>query len=234
MSAVYAILVRHGDYLQQTDTPSAHQPHPLSALGCEQATQAATQLAQWLDQENWRLCPQLHSSTLLRAWQTASLMQKQLALLGHRTTVQQYDALCERSVGALANLSSAEIARTLAQDPRCPTLPPNWKSDAHFRLPVPGAESLQQAGARVAQHLRETMRAVLQQHGENHVQVFVGHGASIRHAAQALGVLHPGDIPKLSMHHASLICLKWSPASDRWSHHRGDWKIRPGHESVTD
>lgn len=234
MSTLYALIARHGDYHQQADAPSAHQPHPLSELGCSQARQAGADLSTWIAQENWTLATEIHSSSLLRAWQTACLIQDQLATLGHAHSVDGFDALCERSVGALANLTRQQIASVLAQDPRCAALPSDWKAQADFRLPVPGAESLTQAGQRVAQHIRARMCALHEAAGDANAQLFVGHGAALRHAAHALGVLSAQQIPRLSMHHASMVCLQWTPQTDTWQHYRGDWKVRANGEANTD
>ena len=234
MSALYALIARHGDYHQQAQAPSAHQPHPLSQRGCAQASQAGTTLATWIEQQGWTLADEIHSSSLLRAWQTACLMRDQLGQLGHSHNVRQFDALCERSVGALANLTAEQIASVLARDPRYQPLPADWKAQPDFCLPVPGAESLAQAGQRVAQHIRTRMRTLHEEQGRANAQLFVGHGAALRHAAQALGVLSAQQVAGLSMHHASMVCLKWSPQSDSWQHHCGEWKVRKRKESHAD
>ena len=231
MSALYALIVRHADYHQQALTPSAHQPHPLSERGCAQARQAGGALAAELEQQGWTLAEEIHSSSLLRAWQTACLMRDQL---GHSHSVRQFDALCERSVGALANLTAEQIADVVAQDPRCQPLPADWKAQADFCLPVPGAESLAQAGQRVAQHIRTRMRTLHEDQDRANAQLFVGHGAALRHAAHALGVLSAQQVAGLSMHHAGMVCLKWSPQSDTWQHHCGDWKVRTRNHCHTD
>ena len=41
MSGLIAVFIRHGDYQQLPDTPSAHQPFPLTQAGEKQAQQAA-------------------------------------------------------------------------------------------------------------------------------------------------------------------------------------------------
>ncbi len=234
MSTLYALIARHADYHQHADAPSAHQPHPLSRRGRTQATQAGATLDAWIAQEGWTLAREIHCSSLLRAWQTACLIRDQLGTLGRTHNVSEFDALCERSVGALANLTRQQIDNVLAQDPRCPPLPADWKARADFRLPVPGAESLAQAGQRVAEHIRTRMRTLHEQSGHENAQLFVGHGAALRHAAHSLGVLSARQIPRLSMHHASMVCLKWTPQTDTWQHHRGDWKVRPDGDAHTD
>ena len=44
MPRLIAALIRHGDYRQLPDTPSAHQPFPLTDLGEHQAREAAAAL----------------------------------------------------------------------------------------------------------------------------------------------------------------------------------------------
>lgn len=234
MSRLYAVLVRHGEYQQQNGAPSAHQPHPLTTRGEAQARQTGRELATWLQEEQWVLAPEIHCSTLLRAWQTADLMREPLSAQGYDAKLREFDALCERSVGALANLEAEQIAAVVARDPRYAPLPANWKSQADYRLPVPGAESLIQAGARVAAHIRQQMQALHSQGYEQCLQVFVGHGAAFRHAACELGVLKPADVPALSMFHAGAVCLAWQTDRDSWQHYRGEWKCRNRNESITD
>ena len=56
-------------------------------------------------------------------------------------------------------------------------------------------------------------------------RIFVGHGASIRHAAHHIGILDLEDIRRLSMHHARPVVLKRSK-NGTWHHHSGSWKER--------
>ena len=96
------------------------------------------------------IAPVIDCSTMLRAWRTARLLSEGLDGAFH---VECFDALAERGVGAAANLSVDEIVTLVEQDPRFDPLPAGWKSDSHFRLPFQGAESLIEAGDRVAAHL---------------------------------------------------------------------------------
>ncbi|MEO1115690.1 MAG: histidine phosphatase family protein, partial [Pseudomonadota bacterium] len=123
-----------------------------------------------------------------------------------------------------ANLTIAEIEDILDQDPRYVRPPQNWKSDSHYKLPAQGAESLMEAGARVAQCLVSHMNR-LAGAPEANARIFVGHGASLRHAAHHLGVLGLEDIRRLSMHHARPVVLKRTQQGT-WHHHSGSWKER--------
>lgn len=226
-----AALIRHGDYHQLADTPSAHQPFPLTERGEAQAAEAGRTLAQTLAAEGWRLAETIDASRLLRAWQTAEGLKAALSSAGvpcaAAPRVESFSALAERGLGCAANLSAAQIAEVVAADPRCGELPADWKSNSHFRLPLPGAESLMEAGERVAEHLESRMAALSAQAGQDTLKVFVGHGASFRHAAHRLGVLAFDDIARLSMYHAAPVYLG-RDAHGRWHHVGGRWKVRGG------
>lgn len=227
MPRLIVALIRHGDYQQRPDTPSAHQPFPLSPLGEQQARQAGVEIAEFAADLGLTLCPSFDCSSLLRAWQTAHILADSLP--GNTDyTLHSTMALAERSVGIAANLTIADIESLLAQDPRCDTPPENWKSNSHYCLPLPGAESLMTAGQRVAQHLRQRTAEPV---ATDTLKVFVGHGAALRHAAFHLGVLSEAQIPQLSMFHARPIYLEKTERG--WQHIAGDWKQR-GSEAYND
>jgi len=214
-------LIRHGEYQQLPDTPSALQPYPLTAKGVEEVRDQARQFGQWLSGSGYHLQPAIHCSTLLRAWQTAEIYRQELApFFAGDAVTQSFPELCERSVGALANLSVAEIERVVALDPRLGPLPPGWKSASDFRLPFDGAESLLQAGERVAGHLQ----TCLMSGGEKRIQLVVGHGASIRHAVYHLNVIRFDDIKRLSMFYGHTVVIE-RRGSD-WARPYGHWKTR--------
>lgn len=223
----FAIWLRHGAYRQQVDAPSAHQPHGLTASGRKQAEAAAPLILDWLQDNEAELAPVMHCSSLLRAWQTADILRTAVVNLGGPALrLQADDALCERSVGALANLDKSRIESVLFADPRVKALPDNWKSARDFRLPVPGAESLAQAGRRVAAYVgKELERAAA-----NQAVIFVGHGAAFRHAAFELRGLTLEEIARLSMHHASPLFFAWEQG--RLQRVAGDWKQRERFEGL--
>ena len=233
MARLIAALVRHGDYHQTANTPSAHQPYPLNNRGEGQALQGVQQLYETIIRNGWMLLPAIDSSRLLRAWQTAMIFAERLTeLTSCAATVESYDALAERSVGCLANLTTTQIEAVLQQDPRVSDPPADWKADSHYCLPLQGAESLLQAGERVAAHLSQSM-AALDPDEHDRVKIFVGHGAAFRHAAWHLGVLEFAQLRQLSMYHCQPVMIEYL-ATGQWRHLEGDWKLRPASSHFTD
>ncbi|MEM5582760.1 histidine phosphatase family protein [Roseibium sp. AS2] len=233
MTDRFAILVRHADYLQKPETPSALQPYALSGQGREQAREAGAELSALAADHGWQVSPEVFCSRQQRAWQTATLLAQVFSeKTGARLRVTEDAALAERSVGAFANMTVAEIEQVLAEDPRLASPPQDWKANSHYTLPVEGAESLMDAGRRVATFLRDRISSLASDPGAN-AQIYVGHGAAFRHAAHDLGVLGFDDIRKLSMHHARPVVLKFSPVTG-WSHFGGAWKERRPLETALD
>jgi len=230
MGRLIATLIRHGDYQQLADAPSAHQPFPLTPLGEQQAGSGGVALAAELRRRDWTLHPVIDSSQLLRAWQTADIIAGQQS---PRPVVQAFDTLAERSVGLVGNLTVGQIERLLREDPRYQVAPPGWKADGHYCLPFPGAESLHQAGERVAAHIERRMATLSRTVADVQVKVFVGHGAAFRHAACHLGVLVSAQIAALSMYHVQPIYLERLP-DGRWRQLAGEWKQRQAGEVLRD
>ena len=223
MPRLIAALVRHGIYDQPEDVPSAHLAHPLLPEGEVQARRAATELLDAVAREGWTLHEQIDSSTLLRAWQTASVIADTLRSAGGRFDVCEFEALAERSLGSATNLTIAQIEDVLRLDPRVGPPPADWKSDSWFRLPLPGAESLMASGERVARHLNQRMDELGVGLGSDTIKIFVGHGGSIRHAAVHLKLIEEHKVRGLSVHHCRPLI--WERADDgSWRHLSGDWK----------
>ncbi|MBT2774424.1 histidine phosphatase family protein [Halomonas sp. ISL-60] len=224
-------LIRHGEYSQLADTPSALQPYPLTEKGTKDVREQARRFGEWLATSGYQLNAEIHCSTLLRAWQTADIYREELATFFIQPPcLRSFSALCERSVGALANLSVQEIERIVALDPRLEPLPKGWKSASDFKLPFDGAESLLEAGERVAAHLQallepqprlETAKQLNQLH---QIQLVVGHGASIRHASYHLNVIPFSDIKRLSMFHGHPVVFERH--NQGWRRLYGNWKQR--------
>lgn len=226
MGRLIAALVRHADYQQLADAPSAHQPFALTASGEAQARAAAHALTAILDERSWSLAPEVDCSQLQRAWQTARLIIDDLPdRLASKLTLIEFAAMAERSVGIAANLSLEQIEAVIAGDPRYAAPPANWKSDSDYRLPLPGAESLMESGERVAAHIEQRMRHLADGTVVDTVKLFVGHGAAFRHAAFTLGVLDRPQIARLSMHHAVPVYLEYLRGAG-WRHVGGEWKTR--------
>lgn len=231
----YAAFIRHGDYCQRKGAPSAFQPFPLNVAGQQQAASAVSKIQAFCQQNHLHIQPTIHSSVMLRAWQTASIITEQL----HRDTGADYEVtetvrLGERCVGSLANLTVDEIEPVVQNDPRYETLPKGWKSDSDYCLPYPGAESLMMAGQRVADYAASVINNIsANSAAANSLHLFIGHGAAFRHAAYHLGVLERHKIATLSMYHARPVFFKIHP-DGQWVHAGGDWKIRERKEQYTD
>lgn len=220
-----AVLIRHGDYHQRADTPSALQPFPLTETGRAQAQDCGQQIAGLIATHGADLMPVVHCSPQLRAWQTARAIADHLIATGHGVDqLCETPALSERGLGSAANLMIAEIEAVLQADPRYAPAPKGWKSDSTYRLPLDGAESLMDAGARVAGHIQTTIDASPTGPRPT-MTLFVGHGASFRHAAHQLGVLKYDEIAKISMFHARPLLLCYNDDGN-WAHFDGAWKSR--------
>lgn len=230
MTSQYAAFIRHGDYDQIEDAPSAYQPFGLNDAGFDQAEEGAELLQNLINKHGFTPDPIVHSSSLLRAWQTAGIFCENVNGLKRTSS---FDSLAERGVGAVANLGVNAIEEILEADPRFEVPPENWKSNSYYRLPFIGAESLMEAGLRVAKHVRETMEKQPVVEGQKRLKLFVGHGAAFRHAAYHLGVLRFEEIAKLSMYHATAIILEMKP-DGKWHHVAGKWKVRTAKEGYTD
>jgi 2,3-bisphosphoglycerate-dependent phosphoglycerate mutase len=227
MSGHIAALVRHGDYHQLADVPSAQQPFALTDEGRAQAEKGAAELMEIIAAHGWSMYPGIDSSNMLRAWQTAQIFAR---VCGSKL-VASFDSLAERGLGCAANLTLTQIENILQDDPRYPPPPRNWKADSHYRLPLQGAESLIEAGRRVADHIERRMAELDDAGGSGEVGVFVGHGAAFRYAAFHLGALEMDRIADLSMHHGRPLLLE-SGANGRWRHVAGDWKLRTRRETT--
>ena len=221
MPACIAALVRHGDYHQLAGVPSAQQPYALTDEGRAQAERGAEELVEIISANGWSMYPDIDSSNMLRAWQTAQILME----VCNAKSVTSFDSLAERGLGCAANLTLTQIESILQDDPRYPPPPQNWKADSHYRLPLQGAESLLEAGQRVADHIERRMEELAGGNGSSEVGIFVGHGAAFRHAAFHLGALELDRVDALSMHHGRPVFLKCD-ADGRWRHVAGDWKLR--------
>jgi 2,3-bisphosphoglycerate-dependent phosphoglycerate mutase len=167
----------------------------------------------------------IDSSRLRRAWETANLMARELERLGCTSLrIEEFDDLAERGLGAAANLTIEEIEAVLAADPRFEVPVPGWKRDPTYVLPLQGAESLEQAGRRVAKHVLARSRAL----AGRSLKMFVGHGGAFRHAARELGLLTSDQAQALSMHHGAPIFLEHRADGhgDRVVHTGGAWRER--------
>ncbi len=244
MARIIAALIRHGDYHQLEDTPSAWQPFPLNEAGKIQARLAAENIRDTLINQNWILHPDCDSSQLLRAWQTAAIICKLLQKKDflninpsahpiENINTHGFDALAERSVGSAANLTISQIEEIIHLDPRFESLPKNWKSNSFFCLPLQGAESLMDSGKRVADHLFKKISDLEKSAQQSTLKLFVGHGAAFRHAAYHLGILEFEQIAQLSMYHGQPVFIE-RLKDGSWAHIAGQWKVREKKSQYTD
>jgi 2,3-bisphosphoglycerate-dependent phosphoglycerate mutase len=225
MAKVIAALMRHGVYEQPPGTPSAHLPHPLKPEGGQQASETAVRIAEICKREGWAIDPVIDCSPLLRAWQTAGIVAEEFAkILGDEFQLEHFEALMERGVGAAANLDLEQIAAAVDADPRLDPLPDDWKQQPHFKLPLYGAESLMESGARVREHVLARC-ALLEGRDEDTLKLFVGHGGCFRHAAVQMGALPIADARRLSLCHGGFVLLEEAEPG-RWEKIGGEWKQR--------
>ncbi|MES9838842.1 MAG: histidine phosphatase family protein [Candidatus Thiodiazotropha sp.] len=234
MARVIAALLRHGEYHQLPDTPSALQPFPLTATGEQQAERSVSLIQGTLKMFDWSLYPVIDSSRLLRGWQTAEVMRQGMQIGSRQKMgIESFDALAERSLGSAANLTLKQVESILHDDPRFTPPPTGWKSDSYYRLPLQGAESLMEAGERVAEHLERRLVELQSRVAVDSVKLFVGHGAAFRHAAYHLGVLAFEQIAALSMYHCRPVFLERLPEGS-WRHLTGEWKHRSEGDELVD
>lgn len=230
----FIALIRHGAYAQLDNTPSAHQPFPLTVAGEAEVIVQAKKFRLWLIAHKLQVAAEVHSSNALRAWQTAQLYIGELSdCFTAKPTHLGFDNLAERGLGCAANLTVAQIESVLAADPRFDSPPVDWKSNSHYCLPLQGGESLMMAGQRVANHIETVMQArkatisADTAHSKDHspqVHLFFGHGASFRHAACHLNVINFNYISRLSMFYGQPVILHRDAAL--WRHVAGNWKVR--------
>ena len=220
-------LIRHGDYQQRDNMPSAHQPWPLTTEGQAQAVVGAARLLDMATMLGLPLNDCWYSSPLARARETAEIMRAELQVSGPLVCC---DDLMERGLGSANNLSIDEVEMCLSDLGLFEDTPVDWKANSEFRLPLPGAESLMDAGQRVAQRLLTI--AANSENRQTLVPVF-GHGAAFRHAAYHLGVLDGKDIRRFSMHHALPVVIAQS-ADGKWTQRAGEWKERTRQTDFTD
>jgi len=234
-------LIRHGEYAQPAGVPSAHLPYGLTPAGLTQARDAALAVLEFARSSALTLLPMIDCSCLRRAWETADVMARTLRdHTGQGFTCRELDDLAERSLGALANLTVEAIEAIVRDDSRHAAPPPGWKRDSAYRLPYPGAESLADAGARVARHLRACAKERSgQQPGagpeRSTLKLLVGHGGAFRHAACELGILSPEQVASLSMDYGAPIYLALErPANgpERFIHLAGHWRPRQARGAI--
>jgi 2,3-bisphosphoglycerate-dependent phosphoglycerate mutase len=219
-----AAFVRHGHFDRPEGTASAHSLYPLSPEGRGQAQLGAGPILEMCEDLGLELDSRIEASQLLRAWETAKLVGESLTeRTGQNFYVIQRDELIERGLGSATNLRFERIEEMLAADPRLGPLPEGWRRMPEFRLPVQGAESLMQAGARVAARVAMSLDSIPAADSRDVVRLFVAHSGCLRHAAVALGALDVRTVPGLSMDFAQTVMLEKLP-NGGWVHVAGQFR----------
>lgn len=218
-----AAFVRHGHFDRPEGTASAHSPRPLTAQGRAQAAAAAARIAALCDEHGLTIDKRIEASQLLRAWETANVLATSLEREADRAHhVIQRDELIERGLGSAANLTFDEIASLLAEDPRIGPLPEGWRRMPEFRLPLAGAESLMQAGARVAARVVASIDTIPDDDPTDVARLFVAHSGCLRHAAVVLGALDVRQVAGLSLEFLGCVLLERLPNGE-WVHLAGEF-----------
>lgn len=221
-----AAFVRHGHFDRPDNVASAHSLYPLSPRGREQARLAVEPILALCDELTLELDSRIEASQLMRAWETATVIAESLSTrTGRRFRVIQRDELVERGLGSCANLTFDQIRSILAADPRLGPLPEGWRRMPEFRLPVQGAESLMEAGARTATRVASSLDSIPAEDPRDLMRIFVAHSGCLRHAAVVLGALDVRMVPALSMDFAQAVFIEKLPNGD-WVHLAGQFKKR--------
>lgn len=219
-----AAFIRHGHFDRPDDTASAHSLFPLSETGWAQATAAAVTVAALCEEHSLEIDKRIEASQLLRAWETANLLSEGLAArTGQSLHVIQRDELIERGLGSAANISFRRIQEMIEADPRIGPLPEGWRRIPEFRLPVQGAESLMQAGSRVAARVAASIESIPEDDPRDVVRLFVAHSGCLRHAAVALGAIDVRNVASLSMDFLQTVLIEQNPNGE-WIHLAGKFE----------
>jgi 2,3-bisphosphoglycerate-dependent phosphoglycerate mutase len=224
-----AALIRHGHFDRPESVASAQSLFPLSERGRAQARAASEPILALCEEQGIELDPRIEASQLLRAWETANLIAESLSTRTQkRFHVLQRDELIERGLGSCANMTFDRIRSMLAEDPRLGVLPEDWRRMPEFRLPVQGAESLMQAGARTATRVATSMDSIPDEDPRDLMRIFVAHSGCLRHAVVQLGALDVRVVSGLSMDFAQTVFVEKLSNGD-WVHIAGQFKKRlPG------
>jgi 2,3-bisphosphoglycerate-dependent phosphoglycerate mutase len=219
VSRVVCLVTRHARYEQPLGVVGAHLPYPLTGEGKAEARAAADRVLAFVAAYRCDLETVIDCSSLLRAYETAWILSRALTERRREPfTVREFPELTERSVGAATNLSLREIDSVMQRDPRMDEAPAGWERDPHYRLPFPGAESLVEAGARVARHIREAAEAIRRRGGgEDRMKIVVGHSGSLLHALVHLGAFDLDAVSELTLPYARPVPIAQDAEAGGWN-----------------
>lgn len=216
-----AVLVRHGHFERPDETASAHSLLPLSETGHAQAAAAAAEIAARCAEQGLQIDKRIEASQLLRAWQTAGVLAERLTEhTGTEHHVIQRDEMIERGLGSAANLTFPRIRELVEADPRLGPLPEDWRRTPEFRLPLPGAESLMDAGKRTAARIAQSIDSIPADDPRDLARLFVAHSGCLRHAAVVLGAIDVRQVSGLSMDFVQAVMVERGA--------EGSWRIVGG------
>jgi len=216
-----AVFVRHGHFERPEETASAHSLLPLSETGRAQAEAAAGEIASRCQALGLEIDKRIEASQLLRAWQTANVLAEGLAArTGTAHHVIQRDEMIERGLGSAANLTFPRIAELVLADPRLGPLPEGWRRMPEYRLPLPGAESLMDAGKRTAARIAHSIESIPEDDPRDKARLFVAHSGCLRHAAVVLGALDVRRVSSLSMDFVQAVMIERDA--------NGTWRVIDG------
>ena len=216
-----AVFVRHGHFERPDETASAHSLLPLSETGHAQAAAAVGKIAARCANQGLEIDKRIEASQLLRAWQTANVLAEGLSeRTGTPHHVIQRDEMIERGLGSAANLTFTRIRELVEADPRLGSLPEGWRRMPEYRLPLPGAESLMDAGKRAAARIAHSIESMPEDDPRDLARLFVAHSGCLRHAAVVLGAIDVRRVASLSMDFVQAVMIERFPD--------GSWRVVDG------
>ncbi len=224
MSRLIAVFMRHAVLDQPKGVPAANLPHALTAKGEDEASDAAHRLQALAEKMDCKIDDDIECAPSQPVWQTAAILGEELDdITGRGYRAVERSELAGRSFGGAANLTLKEIETLVAEDPRFTKPPKTWLAKPDYRPPFPGAESLGAAGERVGGFIRRRAEEMWPHLTGDTLKVFVGHGATLVHAAAWLGAIPAKSAPQKVLPHAHWALIEFR-ASGRCTLLDADWR----------
>lgn len=211
------VVLTHGTH-QNWGPSHGYLSERLNPLGEQQAKTCAEDLIRYCRQHELLINEEIHTAPSLKAYQTAHILAHEISQGQEHLEVLECEQLSERKLGEATNLSLDEIEQILKLDPRTQSPSRGWEHNSWYKLPFSGAESLMEAGLRVAAHLQKCTEEL--HFGPKRCQVVIADSNAICHAASCLGLIQSKDIPQ----------RKLAPCAPLFLHrrHRGHWELISG------